>query len=163
MRRKALTDDWQRPAVMGIVNVTPDSFSDGGAYASPADAAATARRMLADGAALVDVGGESTRPGAADVSEDEELRRVVPVLERLQGCAVSIDTSRAGVARRAIALGATMVTDTIAEYFEDRTLYAGLTYNSHPVGCAAGVACINVYKEDRLIENAKALGEILKV
>jgi dihydropteroate synthase len=114
MRREPLIDDWQRPAVMGIVNVTPDSFSDGGAYASPAEAAATGRRMLADGATIVDVGGESTRPGAADVSEDEELRRVVPVLERLQGCAVSIDTSRAGVARRAIALGATMVNDVTA-------------------------------------------------
>jgi len=99
---------------MGIVNVTPDSFSDGGAYASAADAAATARRMLEDGAAIVDVGGESTRPGAADVSEDEELRRVVPVLERLQGCAVSIDTSRARVAREALGLGATMVNDVTA-------------------------------------------------
>jgi dihydropteroate synthase len=99
---------------MGVVNVTPDSFSDGGAYSTPADAAAAARRMLDDGAAIVDVGGESTRPGAPDVSEDEELRRVVPVLEQLEGCPVSIDTSRARVAARALALGATMVNDVTA-------------------------------------------------
>ena len=99
---------------MGILNVTPDSFSDGGAYASSAEAAATARLMFEDGAAFVDVGGESTRPGAAVVSEDEELRRVVPVLELLSGCRVSIDTSRAEVARRALALGATMVNDVSA-------------------------------------------------
>ena len=114
MRREPSTDDWPRPAVMGIVNVTPDSFSDGGAYGSAADAAATAGQMLEEGAAFVDVGGESTRPGAADVSEDEELRRVVPVLELLSGCPVSIDTSRAEVARRALALGATMVNDVTA-------------------------------------------------
>ena len=103
-----------RPTVMGILNVTPDSFSDGGTYASAADAVGAARRMLADGAALVDVGGESTRPGAEDVTVDEELRRVIPVLEGLQGCPFSIDTSRADVARRAVALGATMVNDISA-------------------------------------------------
>jgi len=99
---------------MGIVNVTPDSFSDGGLYVSADKAAAAARRMLADGALLADIGGESTRPGAEPVSETEELRRIVPVLERLKGCRVSIDTSRAEVARRAIALGATLVNDVSA-------------------------------------------------
>ena len=99
---------------MGIVNVTPDSFSDGGAFRTSDEAAAAARRLLGEGAGLVDVGGESTRPGAAPVSEDEELRRVEPVLERLEGLPVSIDTSRAAVARRALALGATMVNDVTA-------------------------------------------------
>jgi dihydropteroate synthase len=99
---------------MGIVNVTPDSFSDGGAFRTSDEAAAAARRFLGEGAGLVDVGGESTRPGAAPVSEDEELRRVEPVLERLEGLPVSIDTSRAAVARRALALGATMVNDVTA-------------------------------------------------
>jgi dihydropteroate synthase len=99
---------------VGILNVTPDSFSDGGSYASADDATHSARRMLADGAALVDVGGESTRPGADDVSQDEELRRVVPVLEALSGLPVSIDTSRSEVARRAVALGAAMVNDVSA-------------------------------------------------
>ena len=91
---------------MGVVNVTPDSFSDGGDNVDPAVAVATARRLLAEGAALVDIGGESTRPGADAVSLDEELRRVIPVLEGLAGCPVSIDTSKAEVARRALALGA---------------------------------------------------------
>ena len=99
---------------MGVVNVTPDSFSDGGRYGSPAEAADAARRMLAEGAALVDVGGESTRPGADPVTEEEELRRIVPVLELLAGFSVSIDTSRAEVARRALALGAVMVNDVTA-------------------------------------------------
>ena len=74
-----------------------------------------------------------------------------------------IMTMAKGLTSAYVPLGATMVTDTIADYFEDRPLYAGLTYNAHPVGCAAAVACINVYKEDRLIENARALGEVLKV
>ena len=78
---------------MGIVNVTPDSFSDGGVHLDPKDAAAAARRMIEDGAAIVDVGGESTRPGHEPVGLDEELRRVLPVLERLDGVPVSIDTS----------------------------------------------------------------------
>lgn len=101
-----------RPAVMGIVNVTADSFSDGGLHLDPDDAAAAARRMLAEGAALVDLGGESTRPGADPVPVDEELRRVVPVLERLAGAVpVSIDTAKAAVAARAIELGAGLVND----------------------------------------------------
>ena len=99
---------------MGVVNVTPDSFSDGGSYASAAHAADSAMRMLADGAALVDVGGESTRPGADPVSQDEELRRVLPVLEALPGRPLSVDTSRTEVARRAVALGAVMINDVSA-------------------------------------------------
>jgi dihydropteroate synthase len=99
---------------MGIVNVTPDSFSDGGLYASAEEAVASARAMVEAGAAVVDVGGESTRPGADPVSVDEELRRVLPVVERLSDAPVSIDTSRAGVARRAIELGAVMVNDVTA-------------------------------------------------
>jgi len=100
---------------MGVVNVTPDSFSDGGVNLDPEDAAASARRMVAEGAAIVDIGGESTRPGSEAVGLDEELRRVVPVLERLAGeVPVSIDTSKAGVARRAVELGAVLVNDVTA-------------------------------------------------
>jgi len=99
---------------MGVVNVTPDSFSDGGDTLDPDTAVAAAHRLLAEGAALVDVGGESTRPGAAAVTVDEELRRVVPVLEGLAGVPVSIDTSKAEVARRALALGAMLVNDVTA-------------------------------------------------
>lgn len=100
---------------MGVVNVTPDSFSDGGVNFRAEDAVAAARRMLEEGAAIVDVGGESTRPGSGGVSLDEELRRVVPVLEGLAGgVPVSIDTAKADVARRGIALGAEMVNDVTA-------------------------------------------------
>jgi dihydropteroate synthase len=100
---------------MGVLNVTPDSFSDGGVNFDPADAVASARRMLADGAAIVDVGGESTRPGSEGVVADEELRRVVPVLEALEGeVPISIDTSKAEVARRALELGAELVNDVTA-------------------------------------------------
>ena len=103
-----------RPSVLGVVNVTPDSFSDGGLNLDSALAVATARRLLAEGAAIVDIGGESTRPGAEPVSADEELRRVVPVFEQLAGEPVSIDTTKADVARRAIELGAMLVNDTSA-------------------------------------------------
>jgi dihydropteroate synthase len=104
-----------RPTVMGVVNVTPDSFSDGGVNFDAGDAVATARRMIDEGAGIVDVGGESTRPGSEGVSLDEELRRVVPVLEALEGeLPVSIDTAKAEVARRAIELGAELVNDVTA-------------------------------------------------
>src|SRR3954447_20045519 len=99
---------------MGVVNVSPDSFSDGGVNFDPGTAAASARRMVDEGAAIVDVGGESTRPGSEGVSLDEELRRVVPVLERLAGVPVSIDTAKADVARRALDLGAEVVNDVTA-------------------------------------------------
>jgi len=100
---------------MGIVNVTPDSFSDGGVHLRAEDAIAAARRMAAEGATIVDVGGESTRPGAEPVSADEELRRVVPVLEAVAGeMPTSIDTAKAEVARRAIELGAELVNDVTA-------------------------------------------------
>jgi dihydropteroate synthase len=109
-----MSNPFPRPSVMGIVNVTPDSFSDGGVHLDPAVAAAAARRMIEEGAAIVDVGGESTRPGHEPVALDEELRRVVPVLERLAGVPVSIDTSKAEVARRALDLGAAVVNDVTA-------------------------------------------------
>jgi dihydropteroate synthase len=99
---------------MGVVNVTPDSFSDGGLFLDTRAAVAYARGLIEEGASIVDVGGESTRPGSEGVSVDEELRRVEPVLERLQDVPVSIDTSKAKVARRAVALGAVMVNDVTA-------------------------------------------------
>jgi dihydropteroate synthase len=106
------------PIVMGVLNVTPDSFSDGGQWLEPRAAIDHARQMVADGAALIDVGGESTRPGAAPVDEDEELRRVIPVIEGLvsdPGVPISIDTRKPGVARRALEAGAVIVNDTNGE------------------------------------------------
>jgi dihydropteroate synthase len=111
----AIEERFPRPAVMGVVNVTPDSFSDGGLHLDPDVAAQAARRMVEEGAAIVDVGGESTRPGSDGVSADEELRRVVPVLDRLGGeLPVSIDTSKAAVARVALERGAILVNDVTA-------------------------------------------------
>jgi len=106
-----------RPRIMGVVNVTPDSFSDGGALDSVEAAVDHALRLVAEGADLLDVGGESTRPGAAAVDEAEELRRVLPVVEALAGRAgvpVSIDTSKPAVMRAALAAGAAMVNDVLA-------------------------------------------------
>jgi dihydropteroate synthase len=113
--REPIEQRFPRPSVMGVVNVTPDSFSDGGVNLEPARAIASARRMVAEGAAIVDVGGESTRPGSEGISADEELHRIVPVLEGLAGeVPVSIDTSKAAVARRALELGAELVNDVTA-------------------------------------------------
>lgn len=98
--------------VMGIVNVTPDSFSDGGLFLDPEKAIAHGLALVEEGADVLDIGGESTRPGAAEVTAEEEIRRVVPVVRGLAGAApISIDTTKAEVAREAIAAGATIVND----------------------------------------------------
>ncbi|MDP8943600.1 MAG: dihydropteroate synthase [Actinomycetota bacterium] len=110
------------PVLMGILNVTPDSFSDAGRHLDPDDAVEHGRRLVAEGAAIVDVGGESTRPGSEPVSADEELRRVIPVIERLvagrdagpAGVRVSIDTTKAEVASAALGVGARIVNDVSA-------------------------------------------------
>jgi dihydropteroate synthase len=107
-----------RPAlIMGVVNVTPDSFSDGGSFFAAEAAVAHALKLVADGAEILDIGGESTRPGAVPVSEAEELRRVIPVIEKLCGqikVPISIDTTKPGVARAALAAGASIVNDIAA-------------------------------------------------
>ena len=104
------------PKLMGIVNVTPDSFSDGGLYLDPEAAVAHGEQLVADGAEILDVGGESTRPGAAPVDVEEELRRVIPVIEGLQGVGpcISVDTSKAQVAAAALEAGAGIVNDVTA-------------------------------------------------
>ncbi len=105
--------DFGRCAVMGVVNVTPDSFSDGGLWFDPAEAIARGHALMAEGADVIDVGGESTRPGAERVPLDEELRRVVPVVRELSaaGAIVSVDTMRVEVARAAVEAGAAVVND----------------------------------------------------
>jgi dihydropteroate synthase len=102
--------------VMGVVNVTPDSFSDGGRYLSHAAAVAHGLELVSDGAGILDVGGESTRPGAVPVAAEEELRRVIPVIEQLAGAParISVDTSKASVAARALEAGAAIVNDVTA-------------------------------------------------
>ena len=132
-----------RTLVMGIINVTPDSFADGGAYPDPDHAVAAALRLEADGADIIDVGGESTRPGAAAVPADEEARRVVPVLRRLVPrlrVPVSIDTYKAEVARQALEAGAALVNDV-----------SGLSYDPSlaAVGAAAGVPLVLMHMRGR--------------
>lgn len=114
-RAGSKTIELARPVVLGIVNVTPDSFSDGGQFFSADDAIAHGLRLADDGADVLDIGGESTRPGAQGVNEDEELRRVIPVIEglrrQLPGMPLSVDTVKARVAERALAAGADVVND----------------------------------------------------
>jgi dihydropteroate synthase len=104
----------ERAMIMGVLNVTPDSFSDGGEFFAAEKAVEQGKRMAADGAQIIDVGGESARPGAEAVSAEEELARVIPVIQQLHGSVsafISIDTSKAGVARAALAAGASIVND----------------------------------------------------
>jgi dihydropteroate synthase len=116
----------RRPLIMGVVNVTPDSFSDGGRFLEPAAAIAQGLRLHAEGADIVDIGGESTRPGAVPVSAGEEIRRVVPVIEALagRGVLVSIDTRRAAVMAAAVAAGARMINDISALRHDPESLAA---------------------------------------
>jgi dihydropteroate synthase len=118
LRTRTLTFG-KRPLIMGIVNVTPDSFSDGGAFIDPDAAVRSALRMVEQGADLIDVGGESTRPGSDRVGVSEQLRLVIPVIERLVGCLpagfpISVDTTRSAVAQAALASGAVFINDVSA-------------------------------------------------
>ena len=119
----------RRTYIMGILNVTPDSFSDGGLFDDPASAVERARAMMAEGADIIDIGGESTRPGAAGVPAEEEIRRVVPVVKKLagdRGMVISIDTRKAKVARAALEAGADMINDV-----------SGLRYDKQMAGVVA--------------------------
>ena len=124
----------ERTLIMGILNVTPDSFSDGGAFYDPERAVAHAEEMLADGADIIDVGGESTRPGGAPVTADEELRRIVPVVERineqLPRALISVDTTKAEVARAALDAGAEIVNDISALRFDERVADEAARYGA---------------------------------
>lgn len=106
----------ERPLIMGVVNVTPDSFSDGGRYLAPERAIAHARQLVTEGAELLDIGAESTRPGAGSVTAEEEWARLAPVLEGVVslGVPISVDTSKPEVMRRAVAAGAAMINDVMA-------------------------------------------------
>jgi dihydropteroate synthase len=149
-----IEERFPRPSLMGVVNVTPDSFSDGGANLDAGTATATARRMLADGAAIVDFGGESTRPGSAGVTLDEELRRVVPVLERLGGeLPFSIDTAKAEVARRALDLGAELVNDVTA--LRGDPALAGVVADA---GCF--VCLMHMQGEPRTMQQSPTYGDV---
>jgi dihydropteroate synthase len=137
-----------RPAVMGIVNVTPDSFSDGGRFLDPDAGVAHGVELAEQGADALDVGGESTRPGAAPVAADEELRRVVPVVERLAATtrlSVSVDTTKAPVARAALDAGATIVNDVSAGRFDPDIL--GVAADA-----GAGIVLMHMQGEPRTMQ-----------
>lgn len=145
------TTKWETgacPRLMGIVNVTPDSFSDGGEYLDVDAAVEHALQLVEDGADILDIGGESTRPGADPVPADEELKRVIPVIERLSGrvpAPISIDTSKAAVARAALDAGAAVVNDI-----------SGLTFDPRMIDtCAAsdcGVICMHIQGDPRTMQ-----------
>ena len=144
------------PAVMGILNVTPDSFSDGGRFAGRDAALRQAEAMARDGAAIIDVGGESTRPGAADVSEQEELDRVLPVIEAVVAgvdTAVSIDTSKPAVMRAAVGAGAAMIND-IRALREEGALRAAAELQ-----CA--VCLMHMQGQQRSMQQEPAYGDVV--
>ncbi len=146
----------ERPAVMGIVNVTPDSFSDGGRFLDPDAAVAHGLALVAAGADLLDVGGESTRPGADPVGEAEELRRVLPVVRRLAveaGVPVSIDTSKAAVAAAALDAGATVVNDVAAG--ADAEMFAVVA------AAGAGLVVMHMQGEPRTMQQAPHYDDVV--
>jgi dihydropteroate synthase len=143
---------------MGVVNVTPDSFSDGGLFLDAAAAVAHAQELVVEGADIVDVGGESTRPGAEPVSAEEELRRVLPVVEGISeagaGAVISIDTSKAPVARAALGAGASLVNDVSA--FRVDSEMAGLVASS-----AAQCCLMHMLGEPRTMQRAPRYGDVV--
>jgi dihydropteroate synthase len=151
-----LLDDLRPPVVMGIVNVTPDSFSDGGLFLEEDAAVAQGERLAAEGAGLLDVGGESTRPGAEPVSADEELQRVDGVVRRLcaAGHRVSIDTTKAPVATSALAAGARVVNDVSALRFDPEL--AGVVAD-------AGAICVLMHMlgEPRTMQDDPRYGDVV--
>jgi len=148
--------DLSEPCVMGVLNVTPDSFSDGGRYAGAADAIERGVAMAGEGAAIIDVGGESTRPGAADVRVQDELERVVPVVEALVRrvrVPVSVDTSKPEVMRAAIAAGASLVNDV-------KALRAPGALEA-VAGTGAAVCLMHMQGEPRTMQQAPSYGDVV--
>ena len=149
------TFDLDRPLVMGILNVTPDSFSDGGRHLDPARALDHARTMVDDGADLVDIGGESSRPGAEPVDEDVELARVIPLVAALagDGVVVAVDTRKPPVMRAAIAAGASMINDIGA-----------LTAPGAMEACApgdTGICLMHMQRDPTTMQNAPVYGDVV--
>ena len=157
LRLKSRTVDLSAPVVMGVLNVTPDSFSDGGRFAATDAALAHARSLVADGARIVDVGGESTRPGAQPVPEAQELERVVPVIERIRAeldCAISVDTAKPGVMRAACAAGAELINDVMA------LRAPGALQAARDTGAA--VCLMHMQGEPRTMQQAPAYADVVE-
>jgi dihydropteroate synthase len=158
LRCGSKTLDLSRPVVMGVVNVTPDSFSDGGRFLAAEAAVAHGLRLLEEGAAILDVGGESTRPGAAPVGVEEELRRVVPVVERLHQVApaaiISVDTGKPEVIREVIAAGAGLINDVRA-LTEPGALEAAAATD-------CGVCLMHMQGDPRTMQQAPSYVDVVK-
>lgn len=154
--------DLDRPRVMGIVNVTPDSFSDGGRYASHAAAIAHCEQLLRDGADILDIGGESTRPGAPSVSVDDELARVIPVLRHAVslGVPVSVDTYKPAVMQAALDLGVDIVNDIWALRWQAHTGGPSGTQvvSAHPT---CGVCLMHMHREPQTMQTAPMVGDVV--
>jgi len=147
----------QTPVMMGIVNTTPDSFSDGGKFLDPSEAVDQALRLQAEGAGILDVGGESTRPGATPVPENEEVRRVLPVIEKIVARSplpISVDTTKAEVARLALAAGAEIVNDISGLTFDPRMQEV----------CAeaqAGILCMHIQGTPQTMQHAPTYSDVV--
>lgn len=153
---KTSMDFRKETVVMGILNVTPDSFSDGGKYARIETALQHAREMIKGGAKIIDVGGESTRPGYAPVSVDEEIERIVPVIEALAkdlGCVVSIDTHKSGVAEAAIKAGAHIINDVWGAKWDPEIVYIAAKYD---------VPIILMHNREKPVYKGSFMNEVLK-
>ncbi len=142
--------DWTRPYIVGILNVTPDSFSDGGEYASPETAIQKAKELIDDGADIIDIGGESTRPGYEEVSEETELNRVLPVIEKLRklypDVVISIDTRKSKVAKKALTVGADIINDI--DLIDDDMISIAKEYS-----CPVVVSCNKKFEDGDIVEN----------
>lgn len=157
LKLKTRTLDLTTPIVMGVLNVTPDSFSDGGRHATAAAAVARAREMAAEGARIIDVGGESTRPGAPPVPEAEELARVLPVIERLRrevDAVISVDTMKPVVMTAACAAGAEIINDVMA------LRAPGALDAARDTGAA--VCLMHMQGEPRTMQQAPAYGDVVR-
>jgi dihydropteroate synthase len=154
--------DLTRPHIMGIVNVTPDSFSDGGQFASGESAMAHCEQLLRDGADILDIGGESTRPGAAAVPQEQELARVLPVLRHAVtlGVPVSVDTYKPAVMQAALDLGADIVNDIWALRWQgdSRGLRGFEVLRAHP---SCGVCLMHMHREPQTMQTAPMEGDVL--
>jgi dihydropteroate synthase len=159
LRCRQFTFRFPRPAlIMGVVNVTPDSFSDGGQFFDAARAVAHGLNLVAQGAEILDIGGESTRPGATPVSETEELRRILPVIEQLAarvGIPLSVDTAKPAVARAALADGASLVND-IAANRDDDTMWRVVAETN------AGYVCMHMQGSPQTMQASPVYGHLLR-
>jgi len=154
--------DLSRPRVMGIVNVTPDSFSDGGMHASASAAMAHCESLLEDGADILDIGGESTRPGAPPVGLEEELSRVMPVLRHAVtlGVPVSVDTYKPAVMQAALDLGVDIINDVWALRWggDERGLTGGAVVSAHP---RCGICLMHMHRDPQTMQSAPMQGDVV--